>query len=229
MINWLNNNQGFVLGALTFVYVMATIILVIISLIQANLTRQSILSAANAEKRRYRPHVLFDLYSEHPALYASLRNTGATPAFNIRLTMSPEIFCEINGKRRVCPLIGQSITFLSPSREVRDACAFVGTFDKQFLEPIFTGVVEYEDADGTKYEEQFNIDLRAQRKLVYIGKTDPGKELEKIASALRDLTSFRFNPPIRIITEDQYRKEQEEMIAEAQKRPEEHMKQNAQQ
>jgi len=169
MINWLNQNQGFVLGLLTFVYVLATIVLVIIALIQSNLTRRSLESAAQSEKRRYRPHVLFDLYSEDIALYASLRNTGATPAFNVKLSLSPAIYCDSRGEKRICPLIGQSILFLAPTREIRDACAFGGVFDKDFPEPLFTGSVEYEDAEGTKYEERFSIDLRAQRQLFHIG------------------------------------------------------------
>ena len=217
MIIWLNENQGFVLGLLTFVYVLATIVLVVVGLIQAMLTRNSLRSAALSEKRRYRPHVLFDLYSEGISLYASLRNTGATPAFNVMLSLTPEIFCLVRGQKRICPLIGQSITFLAPMREVRDACAFGGEFDKHFPEPIFTGVVSYNDSDGTKYEERFTIDLRAQRQLMHVSKKDIGRELEKIAAALSDLTSPRFKPLIRTITEQQYRKEEEEWIAEAQK------------
>ncbi|MCC5844930.1 MAG: hypothetical protein JJU05_11820 [Verrucomicrobia bacterium] len=222
MIEWLNQNQGFVLGLLTFVYVVATIILVIISLVQAKLTRKSLKSAAESEKRRYRPHVLFDLYSENVAIYASLQNTGATPAFNITLSLSPEIYCEIRGQKRECPLIGQSVSFLAPTREVRDACAFGGEFGSHFPEPIFTGSVSYEDAEGFVYKEEFKIDLRAQRQLLSIGKKDPGKELEKIANALKDLTSTKFNPLIRVMCEDQYRQEQEEMIFEAQKQLEDH-------
>lgn len=217
MIQWLNDYQGFVLALLTFVYVLATIVLVAISLVQAKLTRASLDSAAQSEKRRYRPHVLFDLYSEDISLYASLRNTGATPAFNVTLTLSPEIYCDLRGQKRICPLIGQSITFLAPTREVRDACAFGEEFSKHFPEPIFIGSVAYEDADGTKYKDDFRIDLRAQRELMYVSKNDPGRELEKIARALDALTSNRFKPLIRVITEKQHRKEETDFIKEVQK------------
>ena len=217
MVHWLNQNQGFVLGILTFLYVAATCVLVAISLFQAKLTRRSLHEAAEAERRRYRPLVIFDIYSEGIALYASLRNTGASSAFNLRLAIDPELFCEVRGKKRTCPLIGESVSFLAPSREIRDLCAFAGEFDRHFPEPIFTGTVTYDDAAGKTYEERFRIDLRAQRRLLQVGKPDAGRELEKIAKALQDLTSSRFNPLIRTITEDQYRKEQEEFLAEAEK------------
>lgn len=229
MIEWLNNNDGFVLAILTFVYVLATIILVGVSLFQAKLTDRSIKRASEAERRRYRPHVLFDLFSENITIYASLKNTGASPAFNVALKVKPEIYCEIRGQKRVSPLIGESVSYLAPSREIRDACAFGSEFDKHFPEPVFDGSISYEDADGTRYDESFRIDLRAQRQLLHVGKKDPGKELEKIAKALQHLTSSRFKPLIRIMTEDQYRTEQEEMITEAQKRIEQHRQEDAEQ
>lgn len=215
MITWLNQNQGFVLGLLTFVYVAATLVLVF-------LTRANLKSVALSEKRRYRPHVVFDMYYEDITVYASLRNTGATPAFNVSLSLSPEVFCKVRGQQRVCPLIGSSLSFLAPTREVRDACAFGGEFSKHFPDPVFDGTLAYEDAEGTKYKETFKLDLRAQGQLMHIGKIDPGRELEKIAGALKDLTSSRFSPVIRIMTENQYRKEQDEMIADARRRIEEH-------
>lgn len=193
MIEWCiemcNENQGFVMILLTFFYVVATLILVGISFHQTKLTRRSIASAELAEKRRHRPHVVFDLYSEGLPLYASLRNNGATPAYNVRLSMSPEIYTDIRGEKRLCPLVGRSITFLASMREIRDACAMGGVFDTNFPNPIFTGMVCYEDADGTQYEEEYKIDLRAQRQLLHVGKKDVGAELAKISDVLKSLVA----------------------------------------
>lgn len=218
MIDWLNQNEGFVLGILTFVYVVATMVLVGVTLYQAKLTRQSIRGAAESERRRYRPHVLFDLYSEEVAVYASLRNIGSTPAYNIRLEITPELFCELRGKKRFCPLVGESISYLAPNREVKDACGFGAEFSKHFPEPDFRGLVSYEDAEGEIYQESFHINLESQRQVLRIGKKDPGKELEKIAGALQDLTSFNFKPLVRMIPEREYQSDQKKLFDKAKRK-----------
>ena len=218
MIDWLNSNEGFVLGILTFVYVIATIVLVATGLRQTYLTRLALKRSDESEQRRYRPYVIFDMYSENIAVYASLKNIGASPALNIHLQVEPELRQEIRGEECPCPLLGNSISFLAPNREVRDACGFGEVFNQQFPEQIFRGTVSYSDSNGNHYNEKFHLDLKAQRSTSYVAKKEPARELEKIAKTLESMTSPGFKPLIRVITENDYRKEQDELMAEITKR-----------
>jgi hypothetical protein len=218
MIDWLNTNEGFVLGVLTFVYVMATIILVAAGLWQTHLTRLALKKSDESESRRYRPYVIFDMYSENVAVYASIKNIGASPALNVNLQVSPELQRDLAGEDQICPLQGNSVSFLAPKREIRDICGFGQVFNEKYPKQIFTGRVAYQDSDGNEYSEEFHIDLRAQRLTTYVAKKEPARELEKIAESLKTITSSNFKPLFRIMREEDYQKQQEDLIAEITRR-----------
>lgn len=75
-IEWCNENAGFVMAALTSLYVLATVWLV-------GLGRSQLRQATTLERSRTRPFVLFDLFLEKGCVFAQLSNTGQTAALNV--------------------------------------------------------------------------------------------------------------------------------------------------
>ena len=208
MIEWLNLNQGFVFALLTSVYVVTTIVLVILNL-------KSLQHAADAERRRYRPCVIFDIYSEQFMLYASLKNIGTSPAINVHLSSKPEIFKEFSKQHRLCPFIKYGVSFLAPGREVRDAFDFGGNFEKHFPGKRFTGTVSYEDSDCHTYNESFDIDLSYQNELAYVLGKDIGTEIEHLYKSVERLSSPSFQPLIRTIDEAEYQRQEKKKYQES--------------
>ena len=62
-VNWLNHNQGFVMAMLTFVYVIATIVVAGLSVKGTRLAQKNIETMVDVERNRLRPYVLFNLKS----------------------------------------------------------------------------------------------------------------------------------------------------------------------
>jgi hypothetical protein len=91
LIEWLNQNQGFALTALTFVYVIATIVMAYLMIHSNNLSAKNIAQALKIEKDRTRPYVMFDLQFKGFNVYAILKNVGVTPAHNVKVNIEPEL------------------------------------------------------------------------------------------------------------------------------------------
>ncbi len=201
MIEWLNHNQGFATTLLTLVYVVATIVIALIMMHANRLSSRNIDTMRHLEQQRNRPYVLFDLLSLHFHIHAKLANLGATPAYNVRVTITPSLKAVVgtsgipNPSEREVPagILDHPIALLAPKREITSALAYFKSFEERFPEMRFTGSVQYCDSDGRKYDEPFTIDLKYYENLLTISEKDPGEELEKIGKTLeqieRDLTN----------------------------------------
>jgi uncharacterized membrane protein len=55
LINWLNQNQGFVMALLTLIYVLATMVIAWLTLRVTNLSQKNLDMAVQLEKSRTRP------------------------------------------------------------------------------------------------------------------------------------------------------------------------------
>jgi hypothetical protein len=86
MITWLNVNQGFVMCLLTFVYVLATIAIVVMN----NMTIKEMKEARAAESR---PYVFVSLHKDprDVCFYLRVKNHGKTGAIINRLQITPTI------------------------------------------------------------------------------------------------------------------------------------------
>lgn len=91
MIDYLNQNQGAVMAALTLIYVAATIILVFFALKQAKFAQQSLDQFRQAERNRYRPYVIFDVIWEEGVAYAAIKNSGISPALDVAVSVEPRL------------------------------------------------------------------------------------------------------------------------------------------
>jgi hypothetical protein len=211
-VQWSNANQGFLLALLTLVYVLATLWL-------AWLARRQLKLATDLEKNRLRPFVIFDLVVERTFVFAHLRNTGPTPAWDVRISVSPKIQALLGGEKtfpaeecaRPISFIERGIAMLAPGREIK---AFIGAWARvRGAHPTlrFEGQVAYADFSGQVYSEPFVADLSAHEGLLHLSRKDihdVAKELESIARILGQIATPSGNPLIRTITESDYQEEE---------------------
>jgi hypothetical protein len=215
MIEYLNANQGFVMAILTAVYVVATIILVAVTQRQAGLTHQSLLLAAEAEKAKYRPYLVFDIVYENLVAYARIRNTGVSVARNVKISVSPQL--KWNDREAGIGFIEKGLAYLAPGREISQPFGWTKEFFNQYPDLNFSGKVVFEASDGTIFEESFAIDLGYLKGTTYISKIDTAKELEGIRKTLEKFHTASFKPLIRTIDEDIYQQQELARYAEGRK------------
>ncbi len=220
IINWLNVNQGFVLGILTLVYVVTTLVMAGLMMHSNRLTRQ-------LEEQRSRPAVIFNVISIDYWVHAIMKNTGLTPAYDVKVSCTPSITSDVGGKDTETALTAHCVSFLAPQQEITDFIDGGPQFFKRYPDPVFTGTVKYKDRSGTPYKEDFRIDLSVLKSRSYLSRVDVGKELEKIRRTLEHLASGFSRPFVRTITEAEYRQEQRELIEACRKRAEEAEKKNS--
>jgi hypothetical protein len=178
MINWLNTNAGAVMACLTLVYVVATLVLVVLGW-------RNLLVLVDLERRRSRPHVVFDLVVEHRAIKAAVTNTGLTSARDVRVSLEPSL--ERLGSPS--PLVSEPIAYLAPGREVADFIEGGPAFFHQYENPRFAGTIAYRDAEGRTYDETFTIDLGYRKDLLSVSIPKVPDELRKIREALEAIAS----------------------------------------
>lgn len=201
------------MALLTFVYVVATLWLVILS-------RRQLTTATNLEKGRTRPFVIFDLIVERHFVFAVVKNTGMTSAKDVKITVTPNIKCLLGGKNTIpkeekeidISFIERGVAMLTPERSITALVGHWSRFRDHHKNLVFEGQISYLGSDGTPYSEAFAADLSAHEGLLYLGtKTldDVAKQLEKISQTMDHIASGFKKPIIRTITEKAHRKEED--------------------
>ena len=86
MVNWLNSNQGFVMSVLTFVYVLATIVIVIYN-------RKSIKEFQKTREEESRPYIFAHLHKDPRDIcfYFRIKNYGKTGGKIESIEISPKL------------------------------------------------------------------------------------------------------------------------------------------
>lgn len=194
-INWLNQNQGFVMAILTLVYVAATIVIAWLTLRMMRLGQQSLAQALTLEKNRIRPYVLFNVVSdiEKRNTLAIVKNSGLTPAYNVRISITPKLIHKGNSEERESALTAHKINLLPAGQEITDNLGFSPHFYQQYPQPIFSGTIEYEDSESKPYKESFNLDLTYLMKRIYIRDGSVMDELKKLNETLANIDKHLLN------------------------------------
>lgn len=193
MIAWMNANQGATTAILTAVYVIATISMALIMIRANSLAARSLQNAKDLEQDRIRPYLIFDIITDESLLvFAELRNEGLTSAKNVQLKISPEPKTEQrNGIP--CTFIGNTLSFISPGRRLRDFIAVGHHFFAINQNPKFTYNISYEDLSGKTYSEQVIIDLTYLATIQTITPKAVQKEIEQVHREIRDLKNALVN------------------------------------
>lgn len=187
VVDWLNDNGGFVMAVLTIVYVVATWVIVASSRRSNQLAAAALKLSSRIEERRTRPLVFFDFESLSGDVYIVVRNIGPSPALNVRVELTPAI--ERTRENRPWPvsMLSQTIRILAPGRACCEFIDYGRSFYEKNGDNVFTGTVGYEDANGTSYSESFRIPVADTREMVYASGNDVAEELRAISSALHGM------------------------------------------
>lgn len=179
IVNWLNQNQGFVIATLTLVYVATTILIALMTLKAVKVSEKNFDLAIQLEKNRIRPYVLFNLSSSiaQRNTYASVKNLGLTAAYNIRISINPKLEHHYDVES---PLTSRLILFLPPSEEITDVIDSSPAFHQKYPESVFEGVVEYEDSQANEFKAPFRIDLTFLKKRIYVREPTTAGELKQL-------------------------------------------------
>ena len=184
MIEWFNDNEGFVLSLLTGVYVVATIVILYVMTRSNHLTARSVEHAQQVHREQTRPYVVFDIVVRDRGVYIDLQNHGSTPAINVAVTCSPTPVSL--GNDHTSTLLRNTIAFLAPGRQLTDFLDTSPNFHtKNSL--LFTGSVSYSDTGGNQYAEDFALDLGYYPDTHAVGRKEVGEELNRIREELRDI------------------------------------------
>lgn len=211
MIEWLNQNQGFVMALLTLVYVCATIFLAFLTLKTKQIgedareisreakeisnkaleiSENHLKLIADLEKQRVRPYVLFNLYNDDGKTFATVKNYGLTSASDVKISIEPKLVNTSSDDESI--LASQTIFFMPPSFEIKDNIGLSHVFYQNFEQAKFRGKVNYKDAFGNGYENNFYIDLDILRRRIYtkeiFGK-EIVEELKQINENISNLSS----------------------------------------
>lgn len=156
MVEWLNNNQGFVLSILTAVYVIATILILLATVWSNRIASRAIEHSQELHRQQTRPYVVFDIICDGKFATASLHNYGTMPAFDVAVQLDQEFKSIANRKST---LLRNPIGMVAPGRTISDAIDSSPAFhEKNTLE--FSGTVSYSDAANKRFEDRISLDLR---------------------------------------------------------------------
>ena len=186
IIEWLNSNEGFVMSMLTFVYVVANIIIVYKMMKANKLTEKTIKSAQEQENERRRPRVIFDFVIERRCIFAEVRNEGITSAIDVKFEV-PDALVEMGKYGKIEFPFTKPISYLSPNSKRKTLLStgweLFGKCDK----PEFTIKVSYQDAKGKTYKETIHHDLTYMKNITELGGIYVDQEIKRIRENLEKL------------------------------------------
>lgn len=245
LVAWANENDGFMMGLLTALYLIATLWIVFESRRTNRLQAAAIKQAADLETDRNRPYVVFNVdsrivtHSDHDATWyfeAVVMNIGKTSAHNIHIRTTPDFSAPVGYKSndelayRKPSILDERISMMPPGyREVEQLGPthfLFKVFDRSELK--FQVYLNYEASDGTQYKDDYTIHLgeRAER----LGSADPMAKLrfrevdtlDKISQNLDQLNRILDAPDrgrlFDSISEDALTDDQWELLAEISRR-----------
>lgn len=192
IVKCLNDNQGTVMAVLTLVYVLTTIVIAALSLKATRLSQRNIDTLVLLEKNRLRPYVIFNISSSTTTrtTHALLTNVGLTSAHDIKVSTEPLLNGVINEEERESALTTQKISLLPPGEHLVDVLGPSPSFHQRYPEPLFKGSVEYKDAEGIGYKENFQIDLTFLKKRLYVGESTTEDELNEMNATLKKIAAW---------------------------------------
>lgn len=175
MIEWANQNNGFVMVVLTFVYVLATLAIVIVTMRANKIALSSQRLQEQLEAQRNRPFVTVEFVlawdeQDQAHAYVVVRNRGLTMAERVVVKIDPEPFYMplIGGRevRKVPFMLTSPVPTLAPGQEVSDTLGYAANLYQAVERPVFQGVVTYRGPTGEEFNERFVIDWESMRSAV---------------------------------------------------------------
>jgi len=134
-----------------------------------------------------RPYVYFDLRLSGGSVEAFLKNSGKTGAYDVKIDIEPPLQVAIRGGPRPACLTASKIPLLFPEQEICEYLESYHELTQRVAEPVFTGKIEYRDAEGNSHKESFRCDLTVLKDLAHIAQPDVAEELKRVADRLSEI------------------------------------------
>jgi len=187
VLKWINENNGLMMAILTLVYVIATVVIMLLTYQSIAIGKRHLEHLDNLEKQRARPYVFFDIQCRERCIWGVLKNIGVTPAIDVSVEVNPPFVVEWGvGGARECALCGSKVGFLAPGRELADLVGVSHDFYTQHERPVFDVAVTYKDVNGSSYNEKRVVDLSFGEQMAS-PQNEVAEELRKIAKQLEAL------------------------------------------
>jgi hypothetical protein len=92
---------------------------------------------------------------------------------------------------RECSLTAYPILLLPPNEKVEDVLDTSSAFHQKYPQPFFSGSVSYEDSNGNRYVEPFQIDLTFLKKRLSLKESSILVELDRLNETLELIAEHR--------------------------------------
>lgn len=229
LVQWCNQNQGFVSAVLTFIYVVSTIGLVLFARRSNALAQKNIETLTRLEEERLRPYVLLEIFFEMPWVCIKASNQGQTVAHDLSFEITPPLKVVLGGENSIpkdktektIGFVQHGVKTLAPSQVISSLVGTLARVKEGCPALLFDARITYADARGKKYSDHCVLDLRYMSDAVYVSKKtvhDVAKELEGIKQQVNHIATG-FSKPF-VITQDakDYQADLEALVRQAEER-----------
>ena len=197
IVEWMNNNNGFIMGILTLVYVLATILICVFNYKSAKATKEQTAEAKKQFRQTNRPNIIphFTLI-EGQLFCLSFKNIGNECAKGVKIAINQEWIECFNMALKQKKIPGNILAaldndfFIVPNDELKFALMVPGdgtTMYKELIKEKIKLNIQYSKNDLSEtFEENFVLDLMAMSGMI-LDKSDYNRKMEKQEKALREI------------------------------------------
>lgn len=206
IVDLCNVNGGFVSALLTFVYVVATIGILLSGRRANKIAQTNMKVLMELEQERSRPFVDVEMFPDSPMISLRVTNRGATPAYDIAISIAPPLKLLLSrppGGNDQVGILRHPIGSLAPAANIT---SLIGSFhDVKEANPqlLYKGTVVFRNSSGRSYESPICLDLRYMENNCHIDRKtihDVAKQLEELQKEFHSIATG-FHKPF-VITQD---------------------------
>lgn len=198
VIEWINQNDGFIMGLLTLVYVIATILICFFNYKSAKATKEQIKEAQTQFRAQNRPNVIpcFSMI-EGEMFCLTFKNIGNECAKDLKITINDkwlECFDEALKIKQMPGNIRSSLKnkfFIVPDDSIKFVLMIPGDgtnmYNKISQEKMCIELEYYRNDLSQKFVENFELNLLTMAGLI-LDKSDYIRKMEKQEKTLKDIS-----------------------------------------
>jgi hypothetical protein len=173
LIKWCNYNQGFLSFVLTSIALLTIIVTGLLMRKSNKLSQENLSQAILLETQRSRPRLIISI--EHNDIRAkddrdrwwesfyyahlTVKNIGLTPAYDVKITSSPELIGVQGDGERVSGLLNNIISMIAPGQEMSDCLCPSEKFNEIYKQNRFEFNLKYKDLFSNDCGHIFFLDL----------------------------------------------------------------------
>ena len=198
IISWMNDNNGFIMGLLTLVYVVATIFICVFNYKSAAAARKQTETQINQFNAMNRPNIIPCFTMVEGAMFClTFKNIGNECAKNLKITINQEwlnCFDEALKQKQMPGNIKESLQnefFLPPNDDIKFVLMIPGDgttmYQEISKEKIKIHLSYNRNRSQESFYDDFELDLLTMAGLI-LDKSDFIRKMEKQEKALKDIS-----------------------------------------